>query len=68
MTTQIYSPLTLADVHQSIQSTIRLPFPIVLGNCDYQERQFGRMNEILMASGIESWFIDRAVQHPEATQ
>ena len=39
MTTKKHPPLTLADANRSIQSKIRLPLPIVLGNCDYKERE-----------------------------
>ena len=70
MTTKIYSPLTIADANRSIQSKIRLPLPIVLGNCDYKDRErlLCRMNEVLLKSGIESSFIDCEVQKAETAQ
>ena len=70
MTTKKHPPLTLADANRSIQSKIRLPLPIVLGNCDYKERErlLCRMNEILLISGTESSFIDCEVQKAEAAQ
>jgi IS5 family transposase len=56
------SGLTLND--GSVQSRIRLPLPIVVGNCDYRERQelLTRMDEILKASGIEMEYIHHAVR------
>jgi hypothetical protein len=50
-----------ADV--AIQTKIRLPLPIVLGNKDYRERekQLRRMDEILLISGVEDHYIHHAV-------
>ena len=48
----------------AVQSTIRLPLPLVEGNCDYAEResQLRRMDGLLLESGAEASFIALWVQ------
>jgi hypothetical protein len=48
----------------AVQSTIRLPLPLVVGNCDYAEResQLLRMDALLQESGAEASFIAMWVQ------
>jgi hypothetical protein len=63
MTPTNLPPLVLRPSDRASQSTVRLPLPMVAGNRDYQERQrlLQRMNEILVLSGIEQRFVDRAL-------
>jgi hypothetical protein len=55
--------LVLNHVDQAVQSKIRLPLPIVVGNADYAEREtlLRRMDEILVLSGVEDEFLAQAV-------
>lgn len=55
--------LSLNHVDQAVQSRIRLPLPIVVGNADYAEREslLRRMDEILLLSGVEGEFLAQAV-------
>jgi IS5 family transposase len=54
------SLLVLDPADLAVQSTIRLPLPLVVGNCDYAEREalLRRMDELLVASGTEAAFIE----------
>ena len=53
------NPLFLHPGDLAIQSTIRLPLPLIVGNKDYAQREalLIRMNDLLVASGIEIKFI-----------
>ena len=63
MTTSWDSLLVLSPADRAAQTTIRLPLPIVEGNCDYKEREelLIRMHEILVSSGLEAAYIAKAV-------
>jgi hypothetical protein len=54
------SPLVVDRADLAVQSTIRLPLPLVVGNCDYAEREalLRRMDEILVMSGAEAAFVE----------
>lgn len=56
--------LVLDAADLAVQSTIRLPLPIVKGNRDYAEREalLRRMDELLVNSGTEAAFIASWVQ------
>ena len=56
--------LVLNPADLAVQSTIRLPLPIVKGNRDYAEREslLLRMDEILILSGAEDAFVEAWVR------
>lgn len=65
------APSLLVQCNSAVQSTIRLPLPLVVGNKDYAQREemLLRMDKILTSSGIESVFLDAAVgQEMEASK
>lgn len=68
MTTIDHAPLVLHPGDRAVQAKVRLPLPIVVGNRDYREREslLRRMNDILVASGVEAEFLDRALLHDRA--
>jgi hypothetical protein len=53
------TPLFIHPSDLAIQTIVRLPLPIVEGNKDYREREalLRRMDEILLASGVEAAFL-----------
>jgi IS5 family transposase len=55
--------LVLNRADLAVQSKVRLPLPIVVGNADYAEREslLRRMDEILVLSGVEDDFLAQAV-------
>jgi hypothetical protein len=57
------SPLVFHPGDRAAQTKIRLPLPIVLGNRDYKEHEelLRRMDEVLVMSGVEGEFINKAV-------
>ena len=68
-------PLVVDRADLAIQSTIRLPLPLVVGNCDYAEREtlLRRMDDLLVSSGaesafIESWVLDAIERLRKATK
>ncbi len=54
----IADPLFIHPSDLAIQTTVRLPLPIVEGNQDYREREelLQRMDELLISSGVEAAF------------
>lgn len=56
-------PLLLVQCNSAVQSEIRLPLPLVVGNKDYAQREamLRRMDKMLIASGVEEAFLNAAV-------
>ncbi len=63
MVTEATPPLTFHPADLAVQTKIRLPLPVVEGNCDYKTKQelLCRMDEILNASGVENEFVAKMV-------
>lgn len=57
------APLFVHPSDLAIQTSIRLPLPIVEGNVDYREREalLRRMDHLLTSSGVESAFLSAHV-------
>ena len=64
MTDRSPSPLFIHPSDLAVQTEIRLPLPLVVGNRDYAQReaQLRRMDAMLISSGIEADFLTSAVQ------
>jgi hypothetical protein len=69
MTDRSMTPLLLHPSDLTVQTAIRLPLPLVVGNQDYAQREkmLLRMDEILRLSGIEDAVLAAAVQKAVGT-